>query len=165
MLVDDSTVFRLACLSMLHRGSAIMAMTRDKRRPYISRPLHHPNEEPRYISNQPIWGKRVYAICFDLDTDTLKNQYHNESWNNAYQEIGRILARHGFEPQQGSVYFGDSKVDPVRCVLAVQDIVKECAMAVRDIRMLRIEENNDLMPAVGIPELPLAPQTGLYIAE
>jgi virulence-associated protein VapD len=120
-----------------------------------------------HVSNLPQWGKRVYAICFDLDTETLKNQYHNESWTNAYQEIGRILATHGFRPQQGSVYFGDEKVDPVKCVLAIQDIVRACPwfrMAVKDVRMLRIEENNDLMPAVGEPELPLQP-TPLIAAE
>jgi virulence-associated protein VapD len=113
-----------------------------------------------YISNLPARGKRVYAICFDLDAETLENQYHNESWQNGYEEIRRILAKHGFERQQGSVYFGDDKVDPVRCVLAIQEVVKECPWfrpSVRDVRMLRIEENNDLMPAVGAPELPLAP--------
>jgi virulence-associated protein VapD len=113
-----------------------------------------------YIPNLPKWSRRMYAICFDLDTETVQNQYHNESWTNAYQEIERVLARHGFTRQQGSVYFGNEHVDPVKCVLAVQDIVKDCAwfrMAVKDIRMLRIEENNDLMPAVGPSELPLLP--------
>jgi virulence-associated protein VapD len=50
------------------------------------------------------------------------------------------------------VYFAaDEKVDPVRCVLAVQDLTRTYpwfAGAVSDIRMLRIEENNDLMPAI-----------------
>jgi virulence-associated protein VapD len=44
-------------------------------------------------------------------------------------------------------------------VLAVQEVSKRYSwfrVAVRDIRMLRIEENNDLMPAVGgYGELPL----------
>ena len=50
--------------------------------------------------------------------------------------------------------------DPVKCVLAIQDVSKECPWfkrAVTDVRMLRIEENNDLMPAVGEPDLGLAP--------
>jgi virulence-associated protein VapD len=106
---------------------------------------------PRYIANRPIWGKRVYAICFDLDTEVLQAQYHNPSWQNAHDNIKRILERHGFSRQQGSVYFGDDTVDPVRCVLAIQDVAKECAWfqsAVKDVRMLRIEENNDLLPAI-----------------
>src|SRR6516165_1328040 len=114
-------------------------------------------EAPNYISNRPLWNKRVYAICFDLDTETLQNNYHNGSWQNRYQDIKRILERHGFDRQQGGVYFGNDKVDPVRCVLAIQAVVKECPwfrMAVKDVRMLRIEENNDMMPAVGDPELP-----------
>jgi virulence-associated protein VapD len=114
-----------------------------------------------YIPNMPTWGKRMYAICFDLDTETLQNLYHNSSWQNGYSDIARILARHGFNRQQGTVYFGDANVvNSVKCVLAVQDIAKECPWfraTVKDIRMLRIEEENDLMPAVGIPELPFGP--------
>ena len=126
----------------------------------VSRPALRvePELEPRYIPNRPQWGRRVYAIAFDLDTETLRNQYHNESWENAYQDIARVLTRHGFLRQQGSVYFGSDSVDPVRCVLAVQEVSSSFdwfRMAVTDIRMLRIEENNDLMPAVGDPELPL----------
>ena len=93
----------------------------------------------------------MFAITFDMDTTVLQASYHNPSWQNAYYDIGRVLARHGFNRQQGSVYFGDDTVDAVRCVLAVQDLAKDFAWfpsSVRDIRMLRIEDNNDLMPAV-----------------
>jgi virulence-associated protein VapD len=118
------------------------------------------NDEFRYIPNRPQWSRRVYAICFDLDTDILKSAYHNASWQNGYQDIGRVLEKHGFGRQQGSVYFGDESVDPVRCVLAIQDVSAACPWfraAVRDVRMLRIEENNDLMPAIGEPQLQLGP--------
>ena len=93
----------------------------------------------------------MYAITFDMDTTALQASYQNSSWQNAYSDIGRILSRHGFTRQQGSVYFGDDSVDAVRCVLAVQELTRSYvwfAPAVRDIRMLRIEDNNDLMPAV-----------------
>ena len=53
--------------------------------------------------------------------------------------------------QQGSVYLGDRTADPVRCVLAIQDVARDCSwfsQVVRDVRMLRIEENNDLLPAI-----------------
>ena len=98
-------------------------------------------------------GRRpvVYAIAFDLDTNVLKASYHNDSWQNAYSDIGKTLRGHGFDRMQGSVYFGNDSVDAVTCVLAVQQLTTELAWfgpAVSDIRMLRIEDNNDLRPAV-----------------
>ena len=93
----------------------------------------------------------MYAITFDMDTTALQASYHNASWQNANFDIGRTLKQFGFGRQQGSVYFGDDTVDAVRCVLAVQDLAKTYVWfspSVKDIRMLRIEDNNDLMPAV-----------------
>jgi virulence-associated protein VapD len=93
----------------------------------------------------------VFAIAFDLDTTVLKDSYHNASWQNAYNDVGRTLREHGFDRMQGSVYFGNDSVDAVTCVLAVQQLTAAYdwfAPAVKDIRMLRIEDNNDLMPAV-----------------
>ena len=93
----------------------------------------------------------MYAIAFDMDADTLQRAYPNPSWNNAYTDIRRGLEQHGFVWQQGSVYFGGDQVNAVTCVLAVMDLVRTLtwfAISVRDIRMLRIEEFNDLMPAV-----------------
>ena len=93
----------------------------------------------------------VYAISFDMDTKQLEQLYGKPSWQNAYAEIGRELSAHGFERQQGSVYFGDDTVTAVSCVLAIQDVTRKLPWfgpSVRDVRMLRIEENNDLAPAV-----------------
>lgn len=93
----------------------------------------------------------MFAITFDMDTAVLQASYHAPSWQNAYEDIRRTLAQHGFSRQQGSVYFGDDSVDAVRCVLAVQALSSShvwFAPAVKDIRMLRIEDNNDLMPAI-----------------
>jgi virulence-associated protein VapD len=93
----------------------------------------------------------VFAITFDMDTTVLEASCHNASWQNAYGDMARTLGAHGFTRQQGSVYFGNDNVDAVRCVLAVQDLSRTHVWfrnAVRDIRMLRIEDNNDLMPAV-----------------
>ncbi len=93
----------------------------------------------------------MYAIAFDLDTTTLKASYHNESWQNAYNDISKALRGHGFDRTQGSVYFGSDTVDAVTCVLAVQQLTSDFdwfGPSVRDIRMLRIEDNNDLRPAV-----------------
>lgn len=93
----------------------------------------------------------MYAIAFDLDTSVLQDAYHAPSWNNAYSDIRKALEPHGFERQQGSVYFGDDTVDAVKCVLAVMELSSKFDWfepCVKDIRMLRIEDNNDLMPAV-----------------
>jgi virulence-associated protein VapD len=93
---------------------------------------------------------RVYAIAFDMDIEALRVNF-GDPYNNAYLEIRRVLQRHGFTWQQGSVYFGGETVTAVTCVLAAQDLARSLpwfAASVRDIRMLRIEELNDLMPAV-----------------
>lgn len=99
---------------------------------------------------QPKGRTRVYAIAFDMDIESLKQTY-GDPYNNAYAEIRKVLSGHGFTPQQGSVYFGNDSINAVTCVLAVQDLSKKFpwfAASVRDIRMLRIEEFNDLLPAI-----------------
>lgn len=92
-----------------------------------------------------------YAIAFDLDTDTLKQSYPNQSWTNAYGDIRKILTGLGFTWQQGSVYFGGDGVNAVKCVMAAQTLSRELPWfkaSVEDIRMLRIEEMNDLSEAL-----------------
>ena len=95
----------------------------------------------------------TYAITFDLDTKTLQATYGSSSWQNGYADIGRFLAERGFGRQQGSVYFGDESVDAVQAQNAVIELTLEFAWfgaSVRDIRMLRIEDNNDLRSAVDL---------------
>jgi len=95
-------------------------------------------------------GERLYAIAFDMDIEALRLNY-GDPYNNAYTEIGKVLQRNGFVRQQSSVYFGNENINAVTCVLAVIDLSRSLqwfAGSVRDIRMLRIEELNDLMPAV-----------------
>jgi virulence-associated protein VapD len=95
-------------------------------------------------------GRPMYAIAFEMDIESLRTQY-GDPYNNAYSEIRRVLQEHGFRWQQGSVYFGGDEINAVTCVLAAQDLARQLpwfAASVRDIRMLRIEELNDLMPAV-----------------
>ena len=98
----------------------------------------------------PNGESRMYAISFDMDIESLR-QHYGDPYNNAYMEIRRILERFGFRWQQGSTYFGGESVNAVTCVMAAMDLSRNLswfAPSVRDIRMLRIEENNDLMPAV-----------------
>ena len=86
-------------------------------------------EVVRQVGHNSRWDKfsggkasRVYAICFDLDQESLARHYPGSSPNNGYGEIRNILGKHGFFPQQGSVYFGDEHQTPVTCVLAIQAV-------------------------------------------
>lgn len=101
----------------------------------------------------PIGNRRMFAIAFDFDTEKLRYRYAG-SYTNAYADVRRILVEEGFEWRQGSVYFGNAeRIDAVRCVLAAQRLSRELPWfkkTVRDIRMLRIEDNNDLAPALGL---------------
>lgn len=93
----------------------------------------------------------MYAITFDLNQEMLQRTYGKENFNNAYADIKRELAQHGFERQQGSVYFGTKEKTVVEIIIAVQEIsekLKWLAPSVTDIRLLKIEEFNDLMPAI-----------------
>ena len=95
-------------------------------------------------------GRPMYAIAFDMDIESLRREY-GDPYNNAHAEVRQVLQEHGFKWQQGSVYFGGDEINAVTCVLAAQDLARRLswfATSVRDIRMLRIEELNDLMPAV-----------------
>jgi virulence-associated protein VapD len=92
----------------------------------------------------------VYAIAFDMDIDQLRIHY-GDPYNNAYLEIRRVLEGHQFQWQQGSVYFGGPAVTAASVMVAVIDLTTRLpwfAASVRDMRMLRIEELNDLMPVV-----------------
>jgi len=93
----------------------------------------------------------MYAIVFDFDTNTLEQTYPNVSWINAYTDVRQYLTSRGFEWKQGSMYFGDETIDAVRCVRIVQRLSKKFNWfkpSVKDISMLRIEENNDLIVAL-----------------
>ncbi len=110
--------------------------------------------------NQNEWAGRMYAITFDMDTKMLDALHPGSHGRNAYADIAQVLKDHGFFRQQGSVYFGTKATTPVHCVLAIQDLARRhpwFVKAVNDVRMLRVEENNDLMPAVGQLDLPLSP--------
>ena len=95
----------------------------------------------------------MYAVLFDLDTNCLNEQYEGTTYHNSYKLIKDFMIENGFTWKQGSVYFGTESIDAVTCVLTVQKLARKFpwfATCVKDVRMLRIEENNDLKPAIGI---------------
>jgi virulence-associated protein VapD len=95
---------------------------------------------------------RMYAIAFDLLTSEMEVRIGNPSWRNGYKEVGEILGQHGFaDHKQGSLYYGHRDTKAVDCVLAVQELARQLPWfpaCVRDIRMLRIEEEDDLSMAI-----------------
>jgi virulence-associated protein VapD len=83
----------------------------------------------------------TYAIFVEVDT----------RFDDASDEIAAILERRNFRRRSENLYFGGGEANAVTCVLAAMDLARSLpwfVSAVRDIRMLRIEELNDLMPAL-----------------
>ena len=94
----------------------------------------------------------MYAVTFDIDTNCLKEQFGDINIaNDVYTKIKKFMTSNGFEWKQGSVYFGDETINAVTCVTTVQRLAIEVpalTACVKDIRMLKIEEYNDLLPAI-----------------
>lgn len=93
----------------------------------------------------------MYAVLFDLDTNCLNEHYEGNTYHNAYKLVKDFMLENGFIWKQGSVYFGTDKIDAVTCVLTVQKLASKYpwfSTCVKDVRMLRIEENNDLLQAI-----------------
>lgn len=63
-----------------------------------------------------------YLITFDMDTNCLKDNYHGNSYNNVYADIKNILAKHGFENIQGSVYLGREGISEAHGTIAIQEL-------------------------------------------
>lgn len=101
------------------------------------------------------WSEgRMYAISFDLICSALKQFYPGADWRRAYKDIQGVLNEHGFWNQQGSVYFSSHKgiVKVFTAVLALQERLPWFRNVVRDLRVLRIEEHDDLKPLLGQPD-------------
>ncbi|WP_375409761.1 virulence factor [uncultured Methylobacterium sp.] len=91
----------------------------------------------------------MYAVA--SDTEILEKPYPNTSWRNACTDVRKYLEDIGSECRQDSVYFGDEDLTSVESIVIFQDMADEFnwfTPSLKDIRMLRIEENNDLMVAL-----------------
>ncbi len=97
----------------------------------------------------------MYAITFDLVNDLLFQHCPLGITTNAWDDIRRFLEEKGFRGVKRGVYFGDTSIDEtgnlVMNATMVHTVVLKMVQTfpwfshcVRDIRMLRIEENNDL---------------------
>jgi virulence-associated protein VapD len=86
-----------------------------------------------------------YALAIDLDAE------RRQADSNADRDLQRVLHQHGFTRHQGDVHYGGESVTAVTCVLAAQDLARSLpwfAASARQVRMLRVGESDDLMPAV-----------------
>jgi uncharacterized protein (DUF433 family)/virulence-associated protein VapD len=95
----------------------------------------------------------TYGVTFDLDADTLQTLYPGELKEHAYLDARRFLEANGFKQKHGSLFIGTEAIDAVGCVVAVQRLAEAFdwfRAAVRDIRMLRIEDDIDLKPALDV---------------
>ncbi len=91
----------------------------------------------------------MYAVTFDINKNYLTD--NNITNSSMYNNIRKFLEKRNFKWQQGSVYFGDETINAVTCVTTIQELAKthpEFATCVKNVRMLKIEEFNDLMPAI-----------------
>jgi virulence-associated protein VapD len=91
-----------------------------------------------------------YAICIDLDPAILSRIY-GASWQQAYTEVTSFLADKGFVRRYGTVYFGNDTIVAVHCMMVVQQLAlafEWFVPAANDVRMIRIEGNNDMRAAM-----------------
>jgi virulence-associated protein VapD len=92
----------------------------------------------------------MFAIAYDFDTEKLKEHY-TSSYNNAYGDVRKFMETKGFTAKQGSVLYGDDTVTMVSAVLAVSGLSTKFPWvlpSLKDIRILRILDSDDLMPAI-----------------
>ncbi|MFM9940019.1 MAG: virulence factor [Hyphomicrobiaceae bacterium] len=90
----------------------------------------------------------MFAIAFDMVVADLR-EHHPKGISSAYTEIGQILAPHGFERIQGSVYVTHTSdmANLVAAILALRSLpwFPKCA---RDIRGFRVENWSDFTAIV-----------------
>lgn len=94
----------------------------------------------------------MYAVIFDIDTNNFTENREFSIDQKAYSLLDDFMQQNGFNGKQGNIYFGREDIDAVSCVLTIQKLAKQypwLSTCITDIRMLRIEENSSLIPALG----------------
>ncbi len=87
---------------------------------------------------------RVYAIAYDLNKEAALK-------HDAWRKIARVLEEYGFHRQQGTVFYGTVETSASTCFAAVMDLNDKYPwfwQVVRDMRMLRIDEEDDLLAII-----------------
>ena len=91
----------------------------------------------------------MYAIAFDLEIATLKQEY-GDPYNNAYFEIRKELDDLGFDWTQGSVYLyhGEGGLAAVYLAISKLSGIPWFTKSVRDIRAFKVEDWSDFTAIV-----------------
>ncbi|MDP8163488.1 hypothetical protein QJU89_02985 [Pasteurella skyensis] len=82
----------------------------------------------------------MYAVIFDIDTS-----------DSHHKCIREFMEKHDFDYYKNGIYWGNDSVNSVNCIIVVQQLIQEFPFLIdhiKDIRMFKIQENNDLMPAI-----------------
>jgi virulence-associated protein VapD len=93
------------------------------------------------------------AIIFDLNLETLSEQFDSKTSSNAYKNIKNFMESNNFSWQQNSLYFGNENINAVTCVTTIQKLATTYpwfGMCAKNVQMLRIEEKIDLLPALSV---------------
>lgn len=92
----------------------------------------------------------MFAIAFDMDTSKMREAFGETNYRNKYKEIDDFLSQSGFKWTQGSLYYGDKETTKIGTpFLVIRKLsiempwFKDC---VKDIRVLKIEDDDDLRP-------------------
>jgi virulence-associated protein VapD len=90
----------------------------------------------------------MYAVAFDLVVADAE-RYHPKGMQQAYADIGEILAARGFTRVQGSLYLTDDE-NMANLFMAMQELRARpwFRKSVRDIRAFRIEQWSDFTAVV-----------------
>lgn len=79
-----------------------------------------------------------------MNTTWLKQNYHGNTYSNAYVDIKNILAEHGFDNIQGSVYLGHEGVSEAHGTIAIQELTARFDwfyQCVSNIKFYRLESD------------------------
>ena len=124
----------------------------------LSNKYHYYDETSKNIHYYNGWktnkayiiNKRVIIPLRAWD-DIFGKMDYSYTVKNKLSDIEKVFNLHGFKKQQGSMYFGSPESTAVDCTLAIMDITSAYdwfAQSVSDVRMLRVEDNNDLKPII-----------------
>jgi virulence-associated protein VapD len=96
----------------------------------------------------------MYAIVFDLNPDLLRLHHPIGSLQAAYFDISKVfIDEFKFKRQQDNIFYTHLSNGAVSSVLVAQELASRFewfSFSVEYIRMLQIEANHDLMPAIGM---------------
>lgn len=91
--------------------------------------------------------RRFKAVNFDLDTQSLRERFGEQSRPKAYRTIGRYLMDRGFVHRQGSGYRSTIKLSDFEITLIVSLMYKELAwlpVYVRTLDVTNIGQDYDM---------------------